>query len=132
VWRIRDTHVEPIKQELALYEPPLTYTPAPENIVRADYDKKLNILPEFSFSSGLVVGDFMKDLFNDNKARSGISNQYGIHFFSDWKLPVKAGAVIRYERASYKLSNGSKVLYSSPSFGPQLKTKDFDLAGHPM
>lgn len=132
VWRIRDDHVEPIKQELALYEPPLTYTPAPENIVRADYDKKLNVIPEFSFSTAFVSGDFMKDLFNDNKARSGTSNQYGIHFFTDWKLPVKAGAVLRYERATYKLSNGSKILYSSPSFGPQIKSKEFDFAGHPV
>lgn len=132
VWKTRDNHVEPIKQELALYEPPLTYTPAPENIVRADYDKKLSIVPEFSFSTAFVSGDFMKDLFNDNKARSGTSNQYGIHFFTDWKLPVKAGAVLRYERASYKLSNGSKILYSSPSFGPQLKSKKFDFGGHPI
>ena len=131
-WRIQNRYVEPIKQELVLYEPPLKYTPAPDNIIRADYDKKLSIPPEVSFYAGIVQGDFMKDLFNDNKAGDGLSNQYGLHVFTDWKLPVKAGFVLHYERATYKLSNGGKVNYSSPSFGPQFKTKEFDIAGHPI
>ncbi len=131
-WRIANRYVEPIKQELVLYEPPLRYTPAPENIVRTEYDKKLSLPPELSFYTGFVQGDFMKDLFNDNKAGSGVSTQYGLHVFTQWKLPVKAGFVVHYERATYKLSNGGQILYSSPSFGPQFKTKEFDFGGHPI
>lgn len=131
-FRVPSRYVAPIKEELALYEPPLIYTPAPDNIVRAEYDKKLSIPPEFSFYTGFVQGDFMKDLFNDGKARSGVSNQYGIHFFTQWKLPVKAGLVLHYERATYKLSNGSQINYSSPSFGPQFKTREFEIADHPI
>lgn len=131
-WRIRSGWVEPIKEEINLYVPPHRYTPAPDNIVRTEYDKKLSIPPEFSFYAGTVRGDFMKDLFEDNKARSGVSNQYGLHFFTDWKLPVKAGAVLHYERASYELDNGGKVIYSSPSIGPQFKTKDFEIFANPI
>lgn len=131
-WRILSRYVEPIKEEIALYVPPLRYTPAPDNIIRAEYDKKLNIPPEVSFYAGTVQGDFMKDLFNDNKASSGLSNQYGLHFFTQWKLPIKAGAVLHYEKASYRLDNGGQVLYQAPSLGPQFKTKEFEIFGQPI
>jgi hypothetical protein len=131
-WKIRGEAVEPIKDALTLYVPPHRYTPAPDNIVRAEYDKKLSIPPEVSFYAGLVQGDYMSDLLNDNEARSGLSNQYGLHFFTQWKLPIKAGAVLHYENATYKLSNGGQVYYSSLSFGPQFKTREFELAGHPL
>ncbi len=131
-WKVSSEYVEPIKEEINLYVPPHRYTPAPENIVRSEYDKKLSIPPEVSFLTGVVQGDFMKDLFNDNKARSGLSNQYGIHLFTDWKLPVKAGAVLHYEKASYRLDNGGQVIYSAPSFGPQFKTRDYEILGNPL
>lgn len=131
-FRVRSEYIEPIKEELALYEPPLTYTPAPTNIVKAEYDKKLSIPPELSFYAGIAQGDYMVDLFEDTTAKKGISNQYGLHFFTQWKLPVKVGVVLHYERTSYDLAGGGKVLYSSPSFGPQIKTKDFDIFGHPI
>ena len=131
-WKIRGEAVEPIKEELTLYVPPHRYTPAPDNIVRAEYDKKLSIPPEVSFYAGIVQGDYMSDLLNDDKARSGLSNQYALHFFTQWKLPIKAGGVLHYENTSYKLSNGGQVLYTSISFGPQFKTKEFELGGHPL
>lgn len=131
-WRIPSDYVEPIKQEVDLYVPPHKYTPAPELIVRSEYDKKLSIPPEVSFYTGVVQGDFMKDLFNDNKAKSGISNQYGIHLFTNWKLPVKAGAVLHYEKSSYNLDNGGQIIYSSPSFGPQFKTREYEILGNPL
>lgn len=131
-WRILSRFVVPIKEELSLYEPPLKYTPAPDNIVRAEYDKKLSIPPEITFLAGLVQGDFMQDLFNDTRARSGISNQYGVHFFTQWKLPIKAGGVFHYEKSTYKLSGGDQIIYSAPSFGPQFKTKDFELFATPV
>jgi hypothetical protein len=130
-WRIHSKYVEPIKEELALYEPPLRYTPAP-NIIKHEYDQKLTLRPEATFYAGLVNGAYMQDLFNDTKARKGLTNQYGAHLFTDWKLPVKAGAVVHYERSSYSLSSGGNVIYSALSFGPQFKTRDFDLFGHPV
>lgn len=131
-WRIRSHFVEPIKEELALYEPPLRYTPAPTNIVRANFDKKLSIPPELSFYAGLTQGDYMADLFEDSKAKTGTSTQYGVHFFTQWKLPVKVGAVLHYERTTYNLDGGGQVIYSSPSLGPQIKTREFDLFGEPL
>jgi hypothetical protein len=131
-WKILSRYVAPIKEEIALYVPPLRYTPAPKNIVRTEYDYKLSILPELSLYTGVVQGDYMQDLFDDNKARSGLSNQYGIHFFTQWNLPIKAGAVLHYEKTTYRLSDGGEVLYTAPSFGPQFKTKDFELFDNPV
>lgn len=131
-WRILSRFVEPIKEELALYVLPLKYTPAPETITRAEYDKKLSFPPEVTFLTGMVRGDFMEDLFNDSKARSGTTTQYGVHFFTQWKLPIKAGAVFHYEKATFKLRNGSQMIYSSPSFGPQFKTHEFEIFNHPI
>jgi len=132
IWRIKSDYVEPIKEELVLYEPPHRYTPAPDNIVRAEYDKKLSIPPEVSFYVGTIQGNYMSDLFDDEKAKSGLSNQYGLHFFTQWKLPIKAGVVFHYEKSSYDLSNGGQVIYSAPSFGPQFKTRDFEFLGQPL
>lgn len=125
-YRIESRFVESIKPELALYEPPLRYTPAPQNITRTEYDRKLSILPEASFYIGQVQGDFMKDLFNDSEAGTGTSTQYALHLATKWKLPIKIGGVFHLEKAQYNLTAGGKVDYSSYSFGPQFKTRDFD------
>lgn len=130
--RVLSRFVEPIKEETSLYEPPLRYTPAPLNIVKAEYDEKLTIPPEASVYLGLAQGHYMVDLLNDKKAMSGTSNQYGLHLFTNWKLPIKAGAVFHYERTSYNLSNGGQAIYSSPSVGPQFKTREFEILGHPI
>jgi hypothetical protein len=131
-WKIHTRYVSPLKEELTMYVPPHRYTPAPENLVKTEFDHKLSIPPEFSFYVGTVQGDYMADLFEDAKASSGLSNQYGVHFFTEWKLPIKAGVVLHYERTSYKLSDGGQIIYSSPSIGPQFKTKDFEFLGHPL
>lgn len=130
VYKINTRHVESIQKELALYEPPLRYTPAPTNIVKAEYDQKLKLLPEVSFYVGPVQGAYMKDLFNDNKASSGVSTQYGVHLATDWELPIKVGGVLHYEKSTFDLTGGGKINYSSFSFGPQFKSKDFDWAGY--
>lgn len=132
LYKIKTSHFNSVEQELALYEPPLKYTPAPTNIARAEYDKEFKILPEATFLAGFVQGNYMRDLFNDEKARTGVTTQYGAHFATDWKLPLKVGAVVHYEKSSYALQGGGRLLYSSPSFGPQFKTKDFDFFGHDL
>ncbi len=132
IYKIKNEFFNSIELELALYEPPLKYTPAPLNIVRSDIDKKLKILPEATLLVGLVKGTYMKDLFNDNKAETGKTSQFGIHFATDWKLPFKAGLVLHYEKSTYALRGGGKVYYSAPSLGPQVRTKDFDFWGEPV
>lgn len=124
-YKVHTKYVEPLKDDLVLHEPPSRYTPAPR-IERTYYDEKLSVPPELTFYAGVSQGDYMKDLFNDPKASEGSSVQYGLHFFTKWDLPIRAGGVIHYERTSYNLTNGGKVIYSSPSIGPQFKTKNFD------
>ncbi|HXH29492.1 MAG TPA: hypothetical protein VNJ01_01645 [Bacteriovoracaceae bacterium] len=126
-YKAREILVEPITEELALYEPPLTYTPAPLNITRTEYDRKLTLHPEVSLYAGLVNGTYMRDLFNDSQAASGRSNQFGAHLFTDWDLPLKVGAAVHYETTTYQLSDEGSISYRSLSFGPQLRSKDFDL-----
>ena len=126
-YRVLSQNVYSIDQELALYEPPTRYTPAPKNIVRTEYDKKLKLVPEFAVYAGVVQGRFIRDLFNDPKARTGNTNQYGLHYFTDWNLPVKVGGAVHYERTSYHLDRDGLVFYESLSIGPQFRTQDFDL-----
>jgi hypothetical protein len=132
VWKTPSENVNPIREDLVLYEAPLKYTPAPTNVVRREYDSKLAILPEISYYAGQVRGDYIADLFENKRARQGFTNQYGIHFFTQWKLPVKTGAVLHFERSSYRLGGGGNVVYNSFSIGPQLKTSDFELLGQPV
>src|SRR5690606_8297816 len=96
---------------------------------RAEFDKKLFLAPEASFYVGMVRGTYMKDLFNDDKANSGFSTQYAAHVSTNWSYPVKPGLVAHYEKTNYKLSGGGQVNYSALSFGPQFKSKDFDVNG---
>ncbi len=124
-YKTAEHYVEPIKDQLALYEPPLRYTPAPV-ITRRVYDKSITLLPEASFYAGYVVSSFMEDLYNDKEAGRGISNQVGAHVFTAWDLPVRVGAVLHYEKAAYDLSGGGSVTYSAFSFGPQIKSRDTD------
>lgn len=130
-FRVRSGYVESIKEDLVLYEPPSRFTPAPQ-IIRSEYDKKLSLPPEVTFYAGLVKGDFMVDLFNDSEASRGTSTQYGFHMFTNWALPIKAGGVLHYERTSYNLRDGGKIIYTAPSIGPQFKTKDFDWFSNPL
>jgi len=130
-YRVKSDHVDQIKEELVLYEPPMTYTPAPE-IIRAEYDKKLSLVPEAIFYAGMVQGAYMRDLFNDRKANHGVATQYGVHLATDWKIPIKVGFVFHHESAIYDLTGGGQINYSSWSFGPQFKTRDFEISNFPM
>lgn len=132
VYKLRTEAFNSIELELELYEPPLKYTPAPTNITRSEFDKKLKILPEATLLVGMVQGDYMRDLFNDTTAESGVTNQLGINFATGWNLPVNAGLVFHYEKSNYDLRGGGNILYSSLSFGPQFKSKDFDVWGQPL
>lgn len=131
-YKLRSKDFVSIQKETELYEPPLRYTPAPLNIVKADFDNKLSYAPEFSFYMAKVNGNFMRDLFNDKNAIDGTSQQYGAHVSTKWDLPVKVGGVVHFERASYGLTGGGNVYYSALSFGPQFKSKDFDFSGTPL
>lgn len=131
-WRIASEEVVQISEELSLYERPTNLTSIETNVPRHEYDKKLILRPEFSFYAGIVQGSYMKDLLNSSSAKNGTSLQYGVHAFTDWDLPIKAGAVFHYEKATYNLGNGTQVLYSSPSFGPQFKSKNFEFFDNPL
>ncbi len=126
VYKVSSLNITPIGDTIALYEPPTRFTPAPENIIRTEYDRKLKLVPEAAFYAGLVQSRYVRDLFNDQEARSGNTNQYAFHLFTDWKLPVKVGGSVHYERSSFNLSGNGLVFYESLSIGPQFRTQDFD------
>lgn len=122
---VNEKDVEAVAQTSALFEPPLYYSPA-INVVKTEYDKKLRLSPEAAVYVGVVQGQFIRDLFNDPEAKSGITNQYAFHYFTEWDLPLKVGASVHFERSSYKLARGGNVFYEALSFGPQFRTKDFE------
>jgi hypothetical protein len=125
-YKVSSTNLISVDKELELYEPPKHFKPA-GNIVRTEYDRKLKLVPEAAFFAGLVQSQYIRDLFNDSKARTGNTNQYAFHYFTEWDLPIKVGGSLHYERASYNLTAGGLVYYESLSIGPQFRTKDFDL-----
>ena len=126
LYKVRSMDVADIKEETALYVPPLRYTPAPVNMVKREFDKKLEFNPQFSFYAGFVNSRYMRDLFDDKEANTGISTQYGVHFSTDWDLPLNTGLVLHYEKANYNLTGGT-ASYSALSFGPQFMTREFNL-----
>jgi hypothetical protein len=132
VWKTSSENVNPIRNDISLYELPLKYSPASSTIIRREYDSKLTLSSEFSFYVGQVKGDYVADLFEDKRARQGLTNQYAFHLFTNWRLPVKAGAVLHYEKSSYRLRSGGSVIYDSFSLGPQVKTKDFEVFGQTL
>ncbi len=125
-YKTNSSTVNPIDKDVALYEPPTKFSPAPANIIKTEYDKKLLMVPEAAVYVGIVKSNFVRDLFNDPKARSGITNQFAFHYFTEWALPVKAGASVHYEKNTYQISDGGSVIYDSLSFGPQFRSKDFE------
>jgi hypothetical protein len=126
VWKVSGRMVESLKEDLKMYEPPELYSPA-VRVSKSYIDKELSFLPELIFHTGIIHGNYMQDLFNDKNASFGVGNQYGIHFFTKWTSPLKAGGVLHLERSNFSSGSGSYINYNSISAGPQLKTKDFDL-----
>jgi hypothetical protein len=126
-YKVTSDNITRIGDTIALYEPPMRFTSAPENIIRTEYDRKLKLASEAAFYVGLVQSRYIRDLFNDPEARSGETNQYAFHLFTDWKLPVKVGGSVHYERSSFNLSGNGLVFYEALSIGPQFRTQDFEL-----
>lgn len=126
VYKVHSRNIEPIQQGFRLYEMPTSWSPAPENIIRTEYDKRLRMTPEAAVYVGYVQSGYVRDLFNDPKARAGAMNQYAFHYFTDWSLLFKIGGSLHYERSSFKLSGGGNVFYQAISIGPQFRTRDFE------
>jgi len=125
-WKMPGRMIESLKEDLKMYEEPKTYTPAPV-ITKSFFDQKMNLSPELIYYTGMINGKFMQDLFNDSNASHGVTNQYGIHLFSRWATPLQAGGVVHFEKSNYSSGSGDYITYSSLSFGPQLRSKNFDL-----
>ncbi len=129
LYKIKSRAFNSVEADLEMYVPPLSYTPAPKNRLRSDFDQSIHFHPEVTYLAGMVQGNYMRDLFNDEKARTGYTNQYGFQAFTDWKWPIKVGAVVKFEKSIYYLQNGNDIQYSSTSFGPLFKSKDYDWSG---
>jgi hypothetical protein len=119
-------------EESKLFEPPDQYTLAPKNVIAAEYDRKLFLAPEPIFYAGFVDGSYMKDLFNDDRARYGKTTQFGLRGIAKFNWPVQAGLVFSYERSTYDLRNDGRVIYTSPSIGPMFRTRNFSLLDFPF
>jgi hypothetical protein len=70
-------------------------------------------------------------ILNDTEANSGYSSRVFANAYTDWKLPVKIGATVHFERSFYKVDAG-KAETSSLSFGPLARSKNFSLWETPV
>ena len=126
-YRVWGDDVIETKEVTTLFEPPDQYTPAPKNTLFAEYDSKFHLMPEPIFYTGFVDGSYMKDLFNDKRARYGKTTQFGLRTFAKWNWPILAGIVLSYERSTYNLTGNGRVVYDSPSIGPAFRTRDYEI-----
>lgn len=123
-YKIHESNINIITQEVALYEPPAQYQVETLVIPKNKYDKTLTLLPEAVLSAGVVNGKFMADLLDNNNANKGYSTQIGGNLVAKWKYPLRIGAALRYENAQYNTGYAGGLKYSAFSFGPLFRSKD--------
>lgn len=131
VFKVSVDHLDPLREETALYVPPTKYQPVLVRKNISDFDTKLRFVPEIGGGGDIVSSGFISDLLNDTKANSGYSSRVFANLYTDWNLPVKIGATIHFERSFYKVDAG-RAETSSLSFGPMAKTKNFSVINTPM
>lgn len=122
-FKVSADYINSIAPETVMYEPPHTYTPAPE-IKKIHYDKKLKTYYEIGAATSFVQGTYLQDLLNLDSAPKGRINQIGGNVMANWKWPVKVGLGAYFTQGSFKTDGGTTTL-SSISFGPVFKTKNF-------
>ena len=130
-YKVSVDHFDPIKEETSLYVPPTKYQPVLVRRNISDYDTKLRIVPEIGGGADLVSSSFISDILNDTEANSGYSSRVFANAYTDWKLPVKVGATVHFERSFYKVDAG-RAETSSLSFGPLARSKNFSLWETPV
>lgn len=123
-YKVETKDIHSIAQETALYEPPHSYTKAPE-IKRIHWDEKLNSKIEISFALSSVEAHYIGDLLNLESTPSGQMTHLGLSYLADWDWPIKVGIGAYYQEAKYD-TDGQTTSFRSLSFGPTFKTKNFN------
>ncbi len=126
LYKIDSRYVIPINEDIDLYETPHHFQSITDPIKKTEYDDDLKLNLGFGIYSGYVSADFVKDLTNNSTA-NGISNQFSLQSSLDWNYFLKPGLILNYEKIDIQISNGNRANYQTFSFGPQLKTKNFDV-----
>lgn len=126
VYKVSLDHLDPVKEEIALYVPPKKYQPVLVRKNISDYDLKLKIVPEVGAGADLVSSAFVADILNETSANQGYSSRVFVNAFTRWDLPVKIGATVHFERSFYKVDSG-RAETSSLSFGPLARSRDFTI-----
>lgn len=122
-FKVETNHIHSIAPETVMYEPPHTYTPAPE-IKRIHWDEKLKARYEIGAATSFVQGTYLQDLLNLDSAPKGQLNQLGGNVMANWNWPVKVGLGAYYHQGSFK-TDGGTTTFTSLSFGPVFKSKNF-------
>ena len=122
-YKVETEYIHSIAQETNLYEPPHSYSAAPE-IKRIHWDEKLNSKFEVSLAVSRVEAHYIGDLLNLESTPSGQMTQLGMSYLADWDWPIKVGLGAYYQEAKYD-TDGKTTAFRSYSFGPIFKTKSF-------
>lgn len=122
-YKVETLYIFSIAQETVMYEPPHSYTPAPER-KRVFWDEKLSTKFELGVAASVVRANFLKDLLNLDNTPEGRMNHFGLNYLADWDWPVKIGLGVYYQKASFD-TDGETTNFSSVSFGPIFKSKNF-------
>jgi len=130
-YKVAVEYFNPTKQETAMFVPPTRYKAITERKSFLDYDGKLVIRPEVGAGADMVSSSFVADILNDTSANQGYSSRFFVNAMTQWKLPVKIGATVHFERSFYKVDTGNAQT-STLSFGPMIRSRDFSIGNTPI
>lgn len=122
-FKVETKYIHSIAPETVMYEPPHSYTPAPEReFIR--WDQKLNAKYQLGVASSYMKADYLQDLLNLGSSPSGQMNHISGSVIADWEWPIKVGLGAHYQRAQFN-TDGGTTNFSTFSFGPIFKSKTF-------
>lgn len=130
IHKVKSEDITSIAPETVMYEPPHSYTPAPEREV-IYWDEKLKTKLELGFAFSMMKADFVQDLLNLDSAPTAQMNHVGLNYMADWDWPVRVGIAAYYQYAEFNTDGGISE-FSSISFGPLFKSKELYPFKHPM
>lgn len=122
-YKVETKDIHSVAQETTLYEPPHSYSEAPE-LKQIVWDQKLNSKFEIGAALSSVKGHYLADLLNLESAPTGQMTQLGVAYHADWEWPVKVGLGAYYQEAKFKTDGGTSS-YRAFSLGPIFKSQNF-------
>lgn len=128
--KVSSDYLSPVEIDLAMNPKPRYFSEAPVLKLR-EVDTLLKLDHEVFAQLGFNQGSYFKDL-SGRAMSSGDTILAGYQFITNWKLSLKLGAHLKYEKSSFLAKDGTTMTYTSPTIGVTLRTRNFNLEEIPV